>query len=91
MKPMTVKRGVVTWCDGGYHEITCQAYGGVLYNFGSIGAATCLLDSNLDPVSGKGYHSIDLQLKTAQIGAKEFSFTEHLNFPKSRKLYIVRA
>jgi hypothetical protein len=78
MKPMTVKRGDVNWCDKGYHEITKQAYQGVWFYFGSIGAATCLLDDNLNPVSGKGYHTIDLPKASAKIGAKEFGFSEHL-------------
>lgn len=75
---MSVKRGDVNWCDNGYHEITKQAYQGMWFYFGSIGAATCLLDENLDPLSGKGYHSIDLVKGKAKIGAKEFNFTEHL-------------
>ena len=78
MKPMTVKRGDVNWCDNGYHKITKQAYRGMWFYFGSIGAATCLLDENLDPVSGKGYHTIDLAKVKAEIGAQEFNFTEHL-------------
>lgn len=80
LKVTTVTRGNKSWCDEGYHEITCQAYQGILFHFGTIGSLTCLIDNNLNPVSGKGYHKIDLAKGTASIGAKEFAFDEHLTF-----------
>jgi hypothetical protein len=55
-------------------------YKGNTFSFGCIGAETCLLDDNLNPVTGNGYHSIDLVQGTAKIGSKTYPFTEHLKW-----------
>ena len=78
--PSKVKRNQNTeWCNNGYHEITEQAYQGVMYKFGHLGSRQCLLDDELNPVTGNGYHGINLAKYEAHTGAEKFSFTEHLN------------
>lgn len=51
-------RGDLNWCDRGYHSIREVDFNGVIYSFGKIGAAECLLDDNLNPCSGDSYHEI---------------------------------
>jgi hypothetical protein len=73
-----IERDTPDWADRGYHEIKTQTVDGKVYSIGKLGSMECLLDEELNPVTGWAFHNIDLASCTVELGDQSFTFREHL-------------